>query len=304
MGRSQLIPASPDGTTRLASETTATRLPDGRWLSIHAAVLAAGLAALVLPTLLSLARNYWNTDNGVHGPIILVSGVWLLWRERDRIRLRPGSISPVWLAAFMPPLLLLYIYARSFGVLTAETASLYVLLVLLGLYYWSPEAMRRLWFAILYLGFLIKPPSGIVAQLTQPLKIWISQTAVTILHWLGYPVANSGVRIQIAQYEVLVQQACAGLGSIFSLLAIGLLYIHLSKRKLSVRSLLLIIGIVPIAMIANVLRVIILLLLTYHAGDAVAQSFAHEIAGLTTFALAILGMLALDAVLGLVQAKR
>ena len=78
MGRSQLIPASPDGTTRLASETTATRLPDGRWLSIHAAVLAAGLAALVLPTLLSLARNYWNTDNGVHGPIILVSGVWLL----------------------------------------------------------------------------------------------------------------------------------------------------------------------------------------------------------------------------------
>jgi exosortase len=303
VGRVQVISASPDDTTQSTNGTT-TRLQDGRWLSIHAAVLVTGLAALVLPTLLSLSREYWNTDNGVHGPIILVSGAWLVWRERDRIRLRPGSISPAWLAAFLPPLLLLYVYGRSFGVLTVETASLYLLLVLLGFYYWGPEVMRRLWFAVLYLGFLIKPPSGLVAELTQPLKIWISQTAVSILHWLGYPVANSGVRIQIAQYEVLVQQACAGLGSIFSLLAIGLLYIHLSKRKLSLRSLLLIIGIIPIAMIANVLRVIILLLLTYHAGDAVAQSFAHEIAGLTTFALAILGMLALDAVLGLLQARR
>ena len=127
---------------------------------------------------------------------------------------------------------------------------------------------------------------------------------MTILYWLGYPVANSGVRIQIAQYEVLVQEACAGLGSIFSLLAIGLLYIHLSNRKLSRRSLLLIIEMIPIAVIANVLRVIILLLLTYHVSDAVAQSFAHQIAGLTTFALALLGMFALDAVLGLLQARR
>ena len=80
----------------------------------------------------------------------------------------PGSISPLWLAALLPPLLLLYIYARSFGVLTAKSASLYAMLVLLGLYYWSPKAMRRLWFAIFYLGFLIRPPSGLVASALNP----------------------------------------------------------------------------------------------------------------------------------------
>jgi exosortase len=278
-----------------------TRSFDWRRIPIDMAVLVAGVAALVVPTLVALAQGYWDTENGAHGPIILVSGAWLLWRERAHIRFQPGGISSAWLAALLPPLLLLYAYARSFSVLTAETASLYLLLVLLALYYWGPAVMRRLWFAVFYLGFLIKPPSGIVAELTQPLKIWISETAVALLYWLGYPVANSGVHIQMAQYELLVQQACAGLGSIFSLLAIGLLYVHLSKRAFSWRSVLLILGIIPIAMIANLLRVLILLLLTYHFGDAVAQSFLHDAAGLTTFALALAGMLALDHLLGLMR---
>lgn len=268
---------------------------------VEVAVLVAGVLALVVPTLVALAQGYWDTDNGAHGPIILVSGAWLLWRERAHIRFRPGGISSAWLAALLPPLMLLYTYARSFSMLTGETAALYLLLVLLALYYWGPAVMRRLWFAIFYLGFLIKPPSGVVAELTQPLKIWISETAVAMLYWLGYPVANSGVLIQMAQYELLVQQACAGLGSIFSLLAIGLLYVHLSKRAFSWRSALLILAIIPIAMLANWVRVLILLLLTYHFGDGVAQSFLHDAAGLTTFALALVGMLALDHLLGLVR---
>lgn len=296
-----MISASPDDTS-LADATAGTRKLEWRRIPVHAAVLVAGLLALVVPTLVSLAQEYWDTDNGAHGPIILVSGAWLVWRERAHIRFRPGSIPSAWLAAFLPPLLLLYAYGRGFSVLTVETAALYALLVLLALFYWGAAVMRRLWFAILYLGFLIKPPSGVVAELTQPLKIWISESAVGLLYWLGYPVANSGVHIQIAQYELLVQQACAGLGSIFSLLAIGLLYIHLSKRALTLRSALLILGIIPIAMFANWMRVVILLLLTYHFGDGVAQSFAHEAAGLTTFALAIVGMLALDHLLGLLRA--
>lgn len=285
------------------TDTSAERSAlEWRRLPLHALILAAGVLTLVVPTLIALARGYWDTDNGAHGPIILVSGAWLVWREREHIRFHPGSISSAWLLAFLPPLLMLYAYARSFSVLTAESASLYALLVLLALFYWGPAVMRRLWFAVLYLGFLIKPPSGVVAELTQPLKIWISESAVGLLYWLGYPVANSGVHIQMAQYELLVQQACAGLGSIFSLLAIGLLYVHLSKRALTWRSALLILGIIPIAMLANWMRVLILLLLTYHFGDGVAQSFAHDVAGLTTFALAIVGMLVLDHLLGLLRA--
>lgn len=263
-------------------------------LNVHLAALLAGLAALVIPTLLSLAQQHWSTDNGAHGPIIFVSGVWLLWRERLHIRFRPRAISPAWLAVFLPPLLLLYVYGRSFGVLIAESAALYGVLVLLGLFYWGPATMRHLRFPVLYLAFLIRPPSGLVTEFTQPLKIWLSETAVGILHLFNYPVGRSGVLIQVGQYELMVQQACAGLGSIVSLLAIGLLYVHLSNRGENKRNLLLILGIIPIAIVANLLRVIILVLLTYHVSDSVAQSFAHELAGMVTFALSMLGMLALD----------
>jgi exosortase len=272
--------------------------------SLEATAVLLGLAALVLPTLLSLAQEHWSTDNGAHGPIILVTGAWLFWRERGDLRLRPGSIGTAWLAGLLPPLLALYVYSRIFGVLFLETSSLYCTLVLLGFYYLGPQAMGRLWFAVLYMGFLIKPPSSLVAELTQPLKLWISESAVSMLHSFGYPIGNSGVAIQIAQYELLVQQACAGLGSIFTLLAIGLLYLHLTKTAGSFRNIVLIASLVPIAVFANLARVIVLILLTYHAGNGVAQSFAHDIAGLATFMFAVLGMLAVDALIHSVAARR
>jgi exosortase len=267
-------------------------------------VLVLGIAALVLPTLFSLATTYWSTSNGAHGPILLVSGVWLLFRERATIRFQPRSISPAWLAIFLPALLIFYAFARVFGILTLESATLYAVLVLLAFYYWGPATVRRLWFAIAYLGFLVRPPAGIVAELTQPLKIWISESAVAALRALDYPVASAGVRIQIGQYELLVQQACAGLGSIFSLFAICLLYVHLVQRSDTVRNTLLLLAVIPVAVGANYLRVLIIILLTYHAGNNVAQGFAHDAAGILTFVLSLLGMAAVDKALTLLPFRR
>ena len=276
----------------------------GKVMRFDQAALLLGIAALVVPTLLSLARSHWSTDNGAHGPIILITAAWLFWRERGNIRVQPGSVRGVWLAVLLPPLLLLYAYARAFDVLFIETSTLYAALVLLGLYYLEPRSMAQLWFAVLYAGFLIKPPASLVAELTQPLKLWISEAAVNVLHAADYPIGNSGVAIQIAQYELLVQQACAGLGSIFTLLAIGLLYIHLTNTAGRVRNLVLIASLVPIAVMANFARVLVLILLTYHAGNGVAQSFAHDVAGVVTFIFAVAGMLAVDALIRLASARR
>jgi exosortase/archaeosortase family protein len=92
----------------------------------------------------------------------------------------------------------------------------------------------------------------------------------------------------------LVKQACAGLGSLVTLMALGLLYVHLTQPSSRGRNVALILSIIPIALVANLLRVIILVLLTYHFGDAVAQSFAHDLAGIVTFALSMLGLVAFD----------
>jgi exosortase len=284
--------------------SASTRTGGSGLARLQIVVILIGVSALLLPTLVRLASEYWSTDNGVHGPLILVSGAWLIWRERAIIHFRPGSISGWWLLAFLPLFLLFYAYGRVFDVLIVESALLYAILVLLGLYYWGPSVMRRLWFAVIYLAFLIRPPSELVAELTQPLKIWLSGATVSILHGFGYPVGNTGVSIQIAQYELLVQQACAGLGSIFSLLAIGLLYLHLTDHPSRLRELILLLAIIPIAVLANLMRVLGIVLLTYYAGNEVAQSFAHDLMGLITFAIAILGMFALDGLLGLFIRER
>jgi len=291
-GRRQLYPWA-SSFVRQARELPASRI-----------ALVLGIAALAVPTLISLATNYWSTSNGAQGPIILVSAIWLLWRERSAVRAQPGSISTNWLVALGPPLLLLYIYSRLFGVLTLESAAVYALLVLLGFFYFGWGGMRREWFAVLYVGFLVRPPAGITAELTQPLKIWISTTAASLLYASGYPIASVGVRIQVAQYELLVQQACAGIGSIFSLLAICLLYVQLVGRSDPLRNTLLLIGVFPVAVGANLLRVVLLILLTYHFGNDAAQGFAHELAGITTFVLSLLGMAALDHLLGYLPGSR
>ena len=266
-----------------------------RW-SAGQLVLVAGVLALLLPTLWNLARHHWSTSDGAHGPIILVSGLWLLLRPGDELRFRPGSIRNRWLVLGLP-LLVLILYARTFRLLGLEASAVYASLLLLALYYWGPRAVRSRWVPIVYLAFLIKPPDIVVVQLTQPLKIMISQVAVGVLHAGGYPVAGSGVLIQVAQYELLVQQACAGLGSLLTLMAMGMIYVHLTRPPSRGHVLLLLLSIIPIAVLANLLRVLILVLLTYHAGDGVAQSFAHDMAGMFTFFVSMLGMLLVDVVL-------
>lgn len=258
--------------------------------------VAAGVAALLVPTVVTLGQTHWSTDNGAHGPLILVSALWLFWRERASIAWQPGSIGSAWLL-LLAPLLFAYFGGRSLDMVGTESAALYLILLLLGFFYWGPATMRRLWFACLYAGFLVKPPEGLIAELTSPLKVWLSGVAVDLLHLAGYPVGKSGVLIQIAQYELLVKQACAGLGSLVTLLAMGLLYVHLTRPEGLRHKAILIASIIPIAILANLLRIIILVLLTYHGGDAVAQGFAHDLAGVMTFALSMIGMLAVDALL-------
>ncbi len=276
----------------------------GKGWSASALLAIFGLLAMVLPTVVTMGSQYWSTEEGVHGPIILATGLWLIWRERAWLaaEARPvrGGLWTLPLAA----LGLAWIFSRVFGVQSVETASLYLFLLLLGVVYLGPRAMRRLWFPVVYLAFLIVPPGSLIIDLTQPLKIWISRTAVDLLHIVDYPVAHTGAIIQVGQYQLLVATACAGLMSIFSLTAIGMLYVHLNWNSNLRRAALLMLAIVPLAVFANLVRVILLVLLTYHAGSNVAQGIMHDAAGLITFAVALGGMFFADALLGLFMRER
>ncbi len=280
-------------TQTLAAETGEARLSWKDLGRLHWPLLV-GFAAIVIPTFAQLGKEVWSTEAGVHGPIVLATGCWLLARAWPEIRAyaRPGSAVIGW-SAFITALLL-YIFGRAFSFISLEVAGMIGILYSVGWLYLGPAASRRIWFPLLYLCFLIPLPGWLIDAVTAPLKEFISISATKLLSAAGYPIAREGVTLFIAQYQLLVEDACAGLNSIISLTAISLFYIYLLHNASWRYSLSLMLWILPAAMVANLIRVILLVLITYYFGNAAAQGFLHSTAGLLMFVIALLFIFGVD----------
>ncbi|KQS04171.1 exosortase [Sphingomonas sp. Leaf357] len=257
-------------------------------------VIALAAACLAGPTMFDVARDSWSSEQGAHGPIVLLTGIWLLVRELRAAKPRPRPGNAVLTALLLLPLLIVYTLARISGIIEIEGFTMYAALIVAAYGIWGGTVLRAVWFPLVYMLFVFPPPDTLFAMLTQPLKILISQTAVTMLHGLGYPIAGSGVMIQIGQYQMLVAAACAGLNSLLSLTALGMFYTYIRHSSNFAYMLVLICFILPIAIVANLVRVLLLLLITYHFGEAAGQGFFHELAGLSMFASALLSIFVLD----------
>lgn len=261
--------------------------------------LALGVivAAFVLPTMVFVAKSSWSTEQGAHGPIVLFTGLWLLFRhasEAVSTAQRPPSWQVAALTAIVIPA---YAVARVGSVIELEGYLMYAGLLVLLFSMIGISAMRRAWFPLFYLTFVFPPPETIVAIITQPMKIYVSLAAVKLLSFAGYPVGGEGVHIYIGQYQLLVAAACSGLNSLISLSALALLYIYIRHQADVKYAMLLAILTVPVAVLANLVRVLLLILLTYHFGEAAGQGFLHEFAGLTMFIAALVFIMAADTLL-------
>lgn len=264
------------------------------WAHNNLWLLYLGIAAIALPTIILVMRVSWSREEGAHGPIVLATGLWLIWRLQDRIRAaaRPGSL---WLTAvLLIPSLIVYALARITNTIEVEGFAMYAVLLALLYQAAGPAVMRLLWFPLLYLAFIFPPPETVVWAITQPLKIGLSEVVVRFLYALGYPIAGSGVTIQIAQFELLVAAACAGLNSLISLTAIGLFYVYILHNVNWRYAALLTLAILPAALLANFVRVVALVLITYYFGEAAAQGFLHGFAGILMFVVALLCIFAVD----------
>ena len=265
-----------------------------RSISLADLALIAGAMIIVLPTMFQVGQFNWTTEQGGHGPIVLATGVWLLWRElaNSPAERRPGNalIGTIVLAG----LLAVYVIARITGILQIEAPAKYGALITGGYLLFGGAVIPSIWFPLLYLALALPPPDSVVAAITQPIKIAISQWAVSLLYALGYPIASSAVTIQIAQYELLVAAACAGLNSIISLGAICLFYGYLRHRTNFLSFVVIAASVIPIAIFSNFVRVLILILITYYLGEAAAQGFLHDFAGLTMFAVALITVFVID----------
>ena len=263
------------------------------WLPIM-----VGFCVLYIPSFYSLFTGIWMSEDQAHGPIILGLSIWLIWRSRDEMlaAAQPGKGAIVGWLLFVVGLLL-YIFGRSQQILAFEIGSFIAILASLVCIKLGTPALRVVWFPFFFMLFMVPLPSAVVAALTLPMKMAVSYVSEHILYWVGYPIARSGVILQIGQYQLLVADACAGLQTLLTLEALGLFYLNVVRHTSTFRNVALALMIVPISFTANVTRVMVLTLITYHWGDAAGQGFLHGFAGMVLFVSALVLILSIDSLL-------
>ena len=291
---SAVIPTSPvDGKGRLPLWPAGL---DG----VVFALLALGFALLYVPTYAELAHTIWATDEQGHGPIILAVSGWLLYTRRHDIAAAPVAPLP-WLGwPILVFSMLLFALGASQQIIMFQAGSQILVLISLLLIFRGPAALKAAAFPLFFLIFMVPLPEALVAAVTSPLKSAVSAVATNLLALLNYPIGRSGVVMTVGPYQLLVADACAGLNSMFTLEALGLLYMNLMGYTSIRRNVALAVALIPISFCANIVRVMILVLVTYHFGDEAGQGFVHGFAGMVLFMVALVIMLVTDKLLGLV----
>lgn len=280
-----------EGLTRQFSASPLAQRLLRHWPVVVGLLVATGFTAS------RLAQEVWSTERGAHGPLVLGTGLWLLARAFAPVEDGRAAPAPLlWVAGAAS--VALYAFGRAFDFLMLEAGGLYGLF-LTTLAAWFPlTQLRRNIVPLAYLAFLVPPPGYLLDRVTMPLSEFVSFAATHILSFAGLPITRNGITMQVGQYQLLVEDACSGLNSIMGLFALALFYAYAVHGAPVRRTLALLASVLPIAIIANLVRVIVLVLLTYFVGNEAAQGFLHDFAGLTLFAVALAMMFLLDRLLG------
>jgi len=262
-------------------------LGDRTALSIAAILWAA-------PTLAHLAWQGWAGGQGAGLAVILSTAIWVGIREWPRDR-RPGAGDWRVAASAIGAAALLNLAAWFAGFFFAEVLAVYVAGVAL-LYALGGRALcRRLWFPLVYGLAALPLPSSIMGPATHQLKLLVADASVRLLAAGGVEVARTGASIYVDQYELVIEAACSGVNSIVSLVAVGLLYGYLRHRDAPGRIVALAVAALVIAILANVVRVVVLGVLVGRYGVYLLDTPVHGATGLLMFVVAAVLLLVADA---------
>jgi len=249
-------------------------------------LILISLFSLVFSTIFPQLASDWSNDpNYSHGFLVPVISAYLIWQKRSelaKLQIRPAN-SGLILILFGLFVLFVGVAAQEFYMKRSSSIFLLagIVLFLLG---W--QWFKTLWLPIGFLFFMIPLPYIIYDAIAFPLKLFVAKFSVLSLKLLGVVVLREGNIIMFPNTVLEVADACSGLRSLMSLLALGVaLAVLTQKRKIAM--VLLVVLTVPIAVLTNMIRVIVTGYLAQYYGAAAAEGFFHEFAGMGVFLLAM-----------------
>lgn len=258
-------------------------------------ILAAPLIALYRSILKDLVIQWWEDPNYSHGFLVPVFSGYLVWRRRERLR-SLGS-EPSWLGL---PVLLLGLADLVLGAIGAENflmrSSLIVVLAGLVLFHLGRPMFRAVAFPLAFLLLAVPLPQIAFNAVAFPLQGLAAANATAVLDWIGIPVLRDGNVIHLSRITLGVTEACSGIRSLISLLALALAWATLSLRgKWSIA--LLVASAVPITVVANAGRIVLTGLIGQWFGVEYAQGFFHAFSGWLIFLVAIVCLFGVQTVI-------
>ncbi len=261
------------------------------------------VSALYSPIIYQLYTQRWETIDYTHAYFILPLSLFFAWRrlkKGDVPRLKAGGQAlgdtPFYSFILILLGLFMFIFGWRMDYLFISTLSLIPLLYGLVIYLYGAKTAKALSFPILYLLLMVPPPLGVLDAITMPMRHGVSVISADILKFFHYPIHREGLTIYLGSHEIFMGAPCSGFRSLITMLSLGMAYVYVIKGGFLKKSIL-VAAIIPLALFGNLIRVITLCLLTYHAGEKVAQGFLHYFSGGVIFVIMIIGLLALEAIL-------
>ncbi len=225
------------------------------------------------PTLAHLVAQWWHDPNFSHGFFVPLFSAFVIWQERHRLAQLP--LQPSWsgLAITLLALLILVVGQMGAEIFLARFSMLLLLAGLIVLF-WGWSFLRALFFPLAFLVLMIPIPAIIFNQITFPLQLLASRVAAAVLPLLGVPVFREGNVIVLPSMPLEVADACSGIRSLMSLGTLAIIYGYLMDRRMVIRVVLAVAS-VPIAVVANSMRIVGTGLLVQYWDPEKAEGFFH-----------------------------
>jgi EpsI family protein len=262
-----------------------------------AALLPLSLVAAAFLPLAGWFASRWSSDEGYfsHGPLVPLGAAWLAWGRREAIRRAITSGAGDWRALRVAlPLALFAAAAAWLRVDSALAASLVALLMAVAWLASGTALLRALAMPLLFLGFMVPWPMEAVANAVQALKLFVLAAAGALLDAGGTGVTTSGSFLVLANGErLLVDDECSGLSSAIALVALSSFMAASAQRLTVTRRLVLLAAALPVALAANLIRVLLLALVGVASGAGAVGRW-HDGANLLVYVTAIAAFVALE----------
>jgi len=265
-------------------------------------LLVVVLALLYAPVIKLLVWQWYNDPDYGHGFLVPVLSAYLIWARRDKLRHIARKPSAWGMVVVLGSLGLLFL-----GSLGAENSlsRLSIVLTICGLivYFAGWAMLRAMTFPLAFLLFAIPFPGVVYNDIVFPLQFLASKFATRVLEILNlFPIMREGNVLVLPDMKLEVVEACSGIRSLMSLLALAAGYGYVVERSVAVRWLL-VVAMVPLAIISNGTRVMITAIMANYIGPSAAKGFMHEFSGWVIFVVATILFLVLHSVITFVRKK-